>query len=107
MLPALCSEEGLFYADDLDPDQLEVLKNYARTELAGSEIKAFPPKLKLALYSRSMFLKKAFWKAVQRGIPRTYGHVLYLYKNIRKPNLSLPMEVLARAPRADCCSDLP
>jgi hypothetical protein len=63
----LCSEEGLFYADDLDPDQLEVLKKYARSELAESEIKAFPPKLKLALHSRSMFLKKAFWKAVQRG----------------------------------------
>jgi hypothetical protein len=63
----LCSEEGLFYADDLDPEQLEVLKKYVRSELAGSEIKAFPPKLKLPLYSRSMFLKKVFWKAVQRG----------------------------------------
>ena len=62
-----CSEEGLFYADDLDPNQLEVLKNYARSELAGSEIKAFPPKLKLSLHSRSIFLKKVFWKAVQRG----------------------------------------
>jgi len=63
----LCSEEGLFYADDLDAGQLEVLKSYARSELAESEIKAFPPKLKLALYSRSTFLKKVFWKAVQRG----------------------------------------
>src|SRR5258708_37179444 len=48
----MCSEEGLFYADDLDTDQLEVLKRYARSEVAGSEIKAFPPKLKLPLYSR-------------------------------------------------------
>ena len=63
----LCSEEGLFYADDLDADQLEVLKRYARSEIAGSEINAFPPKLKLALHSRSVFLKKVFWKAVQRG----------------------------------------
>jgi hypothetical protein len=63
----LCAEEGMFYADDLDADQLEVLKRYARSEIAGSEINVFPPKLKLALYSRSMFLKKVFWKAVQRG----------------------------------------
>ena len=29
--------------------KVEVLKNYARSEIAGSEINAFPPKLKLAL----------------------------------------------------------
>jgi hypothetical protein len=46
---------------------VEVLKNYARSEIAGSEINALPPKLKLALQSRSMLLKKVFWKAVQRG----------------------------------------
>jgi hypothetical protein len=63
----LCSEEGLFYADDLDVTQLEVLKRYARSELAGSEVKSFPPKLRLALHSRSVFLKRVFWKAVQRG----------------------------------------
>ena len=63
----LCSEEGLFHADDLDAAQLEVLKRYAGSELAGSEVKSFPPKLKLALYIRSAFLKKVFWKSVQRG----------------------------------------
>ena len=63
----LCLEEGLFHADDLDADQLEVLKRYARSEIAGSEINAFPPRLELALHSRSVFLKKVFWKAIQRG----------------------------------------
>jgi hypothetical protein len=63
----LCSEEGLFYADDLDTDQLEALTSYARSELAESEINTFPPKLKLAFYPQSMFVKKVFWRAVQRG----------------------------------------
>src|SRR5229473_8211888 len=62
-----CSEEGLFHADNLDAAQLEVLKRYASSELSGVEVKSFPPKLKLALHSRSAFLKKVFWKAVQRG----------------------------------------
>ncbi len=63
----LCSEEGLFYDDDLDPAQLTVLKRYVHSELAGSEVKSFPPKLKFALHSRSVFLKKVFWKAIHRG----------------------------------------
>lgn len=63
----LCTEEGLFYADDLDAAQLEILKRYARSELSGSEVKTFPPRLKLMLYSRSDFLRKVLWKAIQRG----------------------------------------
>lgn len=63
----LCSEEGLFYADDLDSEQLEVLKRYVSSELSGIEVKSFPPKLKLVPQSRSTFLRKVFWKAVQRG----------------------------------------
>ncbi len=62
-----CLEEGMFYADDLDAAQVEILKSYARSEIADIEVQAFPPKLKLALYSRSVFLKRVFWKAVQRG----------------------------------------
>ena len=63
----LCSEEGLLHADNLDAAQLEILKRYASSELSGVEVKSFPPKLKLALYSRSTFLKKVFWKTAQRG----------------------------------------
>jgi hypothetical protein len=62
-----CLEEGIFYADDLNAAQVEILKCYAHSEIADSEVQAFPPKLKLALYSRSIFLKKVFWKAIQRG----------------------------------------
>jgi hypothetical protein len=33
----LCSEEGLFYADDLDVTQLEVLKRYAAPSLPAAK----------------------------------------------------------------------
>ena len=52
-----------YYADDLDAAQVEILKSYARSEIADIEVQAFPPKLKLALYSRSVFLKRVFWES--------------------------------------------
>jgi hypothetical protein len=49
--------EGLFYADDLPAKDRKVLENYKRTAI--SDAKAFPPDF--PLYSRSDFMKKAFW----------------------------------------------
>jgi hypothetical protein len=55
--------EGLFYADDLPARELKVLENYTRTAI--SDAKAFPPEF--PLYSRSEFMKKAFWPAIKRN----------------------------------------
>jgi hypothetical protein len=61
----VCSEEGLFYADRLGPRQFGVLQSYVATQLADIEVKSFPPKLNLELYSRSEFLEQVFWKAIK------------------------------------------
>ena len=64
-----CVEEGLFYADDLDSQQIEVLKRYVGdpTHLPGIEVKMFPPKICLPLMSRSVFVERVFWKAIQKA----------------------------------------
>ncbi len=89
-----CSEEGMFYADDLDADQLEALKNYARSEIAGSEINAFPPKLKLALYSRSIFLKKVFWKTKSQLIQISAGQEFPRRRSLGMGTMELEIEDL-------------
>lgn len=61
----ICSEEGLFYADNLDRRQLKVLEAYVASNFAETEVKTFPPKLDLKLYSRWQFLEKVFWKAIK------------------------------------------
>ena len=63
----VCSAEGLLHADDLDQDQLKILKHYAATELACVEIKSFPPKLDLKLHSRSQFVEKVLWKVIKES----------------------------------------
>jgi len=55
--------EGLLYADDLPAKERKVLEKYART--AVSDAKVFPPEF--PLYSRSDFMKKVFWPAIQRS----------------------------------------
>ncbi len=62
-----CSEEGLFYADDLDLRQRKILETYVGSELASIGVKSFPPKLDLKFYPCSKFVEKVFWKAVQDG----------------------------------------
>jgi hypothetical protein len=64
-----CVEEGLFYADDLDAQQRDVLKRYVEDpkNLPGIEVKMFPPRSRLPLMSRSVFVERIFWKAIQKG----------------------------------------
>ena len=64
-----CVDEGLFYADDLDAQQRDVLKRYVEdpTNLPGIEVKMFPPRSRLPLMSRSVFVERIFWKAIQKG----------------------------------------
>lgn len=61
----ICSEEGLFYRDDLDARQMKVLRKYVETQLAQIEVKTFPPRLKLKLYPRWEFVEKVFWRSIK------------------------------------------
>ena len=60
----LCLEEGLFYADDLDNAQLDVLRKYVRSENRKKTGNARP---KLKLYTRSAFVEKVIYVAIQAG----------------------------------------
>jgi hypothetical protein len=60
----LCLEEGLFYADDLDSAQTEVIRKYVRNENRKRPGISRP---KLKLYSRDAFVEKVFHVAVQAG----------------------------------------
>jgi len=55
-------EEGLFYADDLAARQRAVLQKYARNANKRPRDWAIP---KLKLYSRSMFVEKVMYAAIQ------------------------------------------
>ncbi len=59
----ICREEGLFYADDLDAVQVEVLRKYVETK--GVNPAKWGPRLKF--YSRSVFVEKVMFVAVQAG----------------------------------------
>jgi hypothetical protein len=59
----ICREEGLFYADNLDRPQLEVLKQYVKEK--GVNPTRQGPNLKL--YSRSEFVEKVMFRAIQAG----------------------------------------
>ena len=60
----LCLEEGLFYADDLDITQTEVLRKYVRNKNRKRTGISCP---KLKLYRRDAFVEEVFHVAVQAG----------------------------------------
>jgi hypothetical protein len=64
-----CVEEGLFHADDLDAQQCDLLKRYIEDpkNLPGIEVKMFPPRSRLPLMNRSVFVERVFWKAIQKA----------------------------------------
>src|SRR5262245_36177220 len=61
--------EGLFYGGDVSAHECDVLDAYVRSSDHHPDVtvKTFPPKLRLPLYSRAMFIEQVFWKAIQRG----------------------------------------
>jgi hypothetical protein len=61
----ICSEEGLFFRNDLDARQQRLIAKYAETHLAEIEVESFPPRLDLKLYPRWGFVEKVFWKAIK------------------------------------------
>jgi hypothetical protein len=62
-------EEGLLYADALDVQQREVLERYVHDpkNVPGIEVKMFPPRIELNLYSQSKFLERVFWRAIRKA----------------------------------------
>lgn len=56
------TEEGLFYADDLPGNEIEVLQGYIRTAIP--DVPSFPPRF--PLYSRSDFMSKVFWPSIKQ-----------------------------------------
>jgi hypothetical protein len=64
-----CVEEGLFYADDLERAQREIIEQYVNDpkNLPGNDVRMFPPQIRLKLYSRSDFVERVFWKAIRNG----------------------------------------
>jgi hypothetical protein len=63
----VCMEEGIFYGDETNPHERAIVEDYVAHEDAQIGIKSFPPKLKLSVYSRALFVEKVFWKAIKRG----------------------------------------
>src|SRR5947209_7518936 len=59
-----CLEEGLFYADDLAPASVEVLRKYVRNANRKRSGIKFP---QLKLYTRSGFVEKIMYVAIQAG----------------------------------------
>src|SRR5580704_11619370 len=60
----VCLEEGLFHADDIDSRSLKIMQQYVRNNSPDTP-KDGPDKL--SLYSRSEFVEKVLWEAVQAG----------------------------------------
>ncbi len=64
-----CVEEGLFYADDLDMAQRNVLERFVDDpkNFPRLDVKMFPPPMRLKIHSRAEFVERVFWKAVRDG----------------------------------------
>jgi hypothetical protein len=58
----LCLEEGLFHADDIDSRSLKIMEEYVKNNSPDTPEDG-PDKL--GLYSRSDFVEKVLWEAVQ------------------------------------------
>jgi hypothetical protein len=56
------TQEGLFYADNLPPNEVAVLQTYRQSTI--SEARSFPPRF--PLFSRSEFMQKVFWPEIKR-----------------------------------------
>jgi hypothetical protein len=64
-----CAEEGLFYPDDIDAAQFNVLERFIEDPRNSPQIdqKRFPPPIRLTLYSRSAFVERVLWRAIRNG----------------------------------------
>jgi len=60
----VCQQEGLVYADTLDPKAIGLIHNYARSQRA--EVEAGCPE-KILVQSHTQFVDGEFWQAIQAG----------------------------------------
>jgi hypothetical protein len=93
-----CIEEGLFYADSLEPDAIETLYRYKRNKKNIPAIEWFPARMALRLMPRSNFVSHVFWRAVQRGelivgfnLPFDLSRIAVRAANGRKGSWSLAL----------------
>jgi hypothetical protein len=63
----LTFDEGLFRADDLTDAQSNMIAAYVVEKLPQIQVRSFPPKLRMNVYTRSEFVRKVFWKYIQEG----------------------------------------
>jgi hypothetical protein len=61
-----CIEEGLFHADDLNRDDVKRLQKYINDKRSTASIERFPARMSLGLMTRSSFVRRIFWRAIQR-----------------------------------------
>jgi hypothetical protein len=62
-----CIEEGLFYADSLAPEKLQILQRYVDKPASVPDTRRFPPQIRLTLVDRNSFIRRIFWRAVKSG----------------------------------------
>jgi hypothetical protein len=61
-----CIEEGLFYADDLPQSDIRTLEKYKDDKRNAANIERLPARMSLELMTRSGFVDRIFWRAIQR-----------------------------------------
>lgn len=93
-----CLEEGLFYADSLEPHAIETLHRYKRNKKNIPAIEWFPARLTLPLMPRSSFVSRVFWRAVHNGelivgfnLPFDLSRIAVRAANGRKGSWSLAL----------------
>lgn len=61
-----CIEEGFFYADDLPQADIRTLEKYKGNKQNTASIERLPARMSLELMTRSGFVDRIFWRAIQR-----------------------------------------
>jgi hypothetical protein len=91
-----CIEEGVFYADDLPQNDVAILGKYRDDKRNIASIESFPAKTSIGLMTRSSFVNRIFWRAIQRrelivgfNLPFDLSRLAVRFGNGRKNSWSL------------------
>jgi len=91
-----CIEEGLFYADDPPQNDVAILERYTADKRNIASIESFPAKTSIGLMTRSAFVNRIFWRAIQRrelivgfNLPFDLSRLAVRFGNGRKNSWSL------------------
>ncbi len=95
-----CIEEGLFYADDLRQNDVRILEKYVSDKRNAASVEQFPARLTLRLMTRSSFVSRVFWRAIQRrelivgfNLPFDLSRLALRHGNGRKNSWSLALSM--------------